>query len=131
MKERKQTFGKKELILILAIAALALMFALVEHVRNSAPAAYVEISVVNTDSKRIVLDTFPLNEDREHNIRTTAGISGEVEGFNYLIIRDGNAWISEADCPNHDCVKKGKISQNGEMLVCIPHRLTVTIIGDY
>lgn len=124
MENQETKFGKREMILIAVIFSSVLIFWLINRSRFSAPAAMVEISIVDENSQKQVLETFDLFEDLEYTIETAGN------GINHLIIQDGKAWISTANCPNHDCVKKGKISQNGEMLVCIPHRLTVAIISE-
>jgi len=57
---------------------------------------------------------------------------GEYElngGTNTLVIKDGKAWISHADCPDHLCVKQGKIRSNGQSIACRPNFLTVTVYG--
>lgn len=51
------------------------------------------------------------------------------DGYNILVIRGGEAWLSEADCPNRLCVKTGKIRYAGQSIVCLPHKLTVRIAG--
>lgn len=130
MDEKKKSLGKREIVLLGAVLAVALVFYLVNQIRYSAPAAFVEISIVDENSNRTVLEKFPLTENLEYTITTEPMNAEEPDGINQLVIQDGKAWISEANCPNHDCVKKGKISQNGEMLVCIPHRLTVSIVGE-
>ena len=130
MQTKQTSIRKKELFLIFGIVLLAAIFALGNRLLHAAPAAYVEVSIVTDDSKRVVLETFDLNKNIEYEIVTEPLLPGEPDGTNHLIIQDGFAWISEANCPNHDCVKKGKIRQNGDMLVCIPHRLTVTIVGE-
>ena len=130
MNEKKKSLGKREIVLLGAVLAVALVFYLVNQIRYSAPAAFVEISIVDENSNRTVLEKFPLAENLEYTITTEPMNAEEPDGINQLVIQDGKAWISEANCPNHDCVKKGKISQNGEMLVCIPHRLTVSIVGE-
>ena len=33
----------------------------------------------------------------------------------------------EADCPDRRCTRMGPISEPGEWMVCLPHRVTVTI----
>ena len=66
---------------------------------------------------------YGLNED----VNTV--IQGEG-GSNRLIIRDGEAWIEEADCPDKLCVRQGHISRTNESLVCLPHRITVRIAGE-
>ena len=50
-------------------------------------------------------------------------------GTNILVIEDGYAWMSEANCPDHICVRQGKIHYTGQVITCLPNRLTVTIEG--
>lgn len=124
MENKNQSMGKRDLILIAVIVAVVCGLFLVKNFLYSAPAAVVEVSIINENSEKEVLVTFDLSESIDYVIKTAD------DGINHLHIQNGEAWISEANCPNHDCVKKGKISQNGEMLVCIPHRLTVSILGE-
>ena len=58
----------------------------------------------------------------------TVRIEG-AEGYNLLVIENGEAWLSEADCPTQLCVKTGKIRYSGQSIVCLPHRLAVRIAG--
>ena len=48
-------------------------------------------------------------------------------GFNTLHIRDGEAWVTDANCPDGICEKAGHISRPGEVIVCMPHRLIITV----
>lgn len=123
MEDKEISFGKREVLLIAGILAVIFFLVLSSRSHFHAPAAQVEVSVVDNDSKKQIIKTFSLSETVEYTIETADG------GINELVIQDGEVWISDANCPNHDCVKKGKISQNGEMLVCIPHRLTVAVVG--
>ena len=50
-------------------------------------------------------------------------------GSNILVIEDGAAWISEADCPDELCVKQGKVRSGGQCITCLPNKLTVTVYG--
>lgn len=50
-------------------------------------------------------------------------------GTNTLVIQDGEAWLSHADCPDSLCVKQGKIRAEGQIITCLPNRLTVTVYG--
>ena len=65
---------------------------------------------------------YALSEDR------TVRIEG-AGGYNLLVIEGGEAWLSEANCPNLLCVKTGKIRYAGQSIVCLPHRLAVRIAG--
>ena len=51
-------------------------------------------------------------------------------GYNVLVIKDGKAFISEADCPNCECIKQGSISNDGEMIFCMPHKLVIKVESD-
>lgn len=50
-------------------------------------------------------------------------------GKNMLIISDGEAYISYAECPDKRCVKTGKISKTGEKIVCLPNMVYVRVVG--
>ena len=113
---------KREFYLVLTILLLVCGCTLANRVLFSEPGAKVEVALITDNSEKTVLETFDLSQD------TTYTISTEPQGMNVLNIQDGTVWISEADCPNQDCVKQGKISMNGEMLVCLPHRITVSIV---
>lgn len=45
-------------------------------------------------------------------------------------IEDGQIWIHEASCPDKICIYQGKISKNGEMIVCIPNRMFIKIVDE-
>ena len=66
---------------------------------------------------------YPLSEEREERIEGT-------EGYNILVIRDGEASVKEADCPDRICVRERAICHVGETIVCLPHRLVVSIEGE-
>lgn len=51
-------------------------------------------------------------------------------GTNTLIIKDGKAYMVDADCPDKLCVRQGKIHRNGETITCLPNKLTVTVIDE-
>ena len=53
---------------------------------------------------------------------------GEAD-YNILQISDGTAAIVEANCGDHTCVRTGRVSREGETIVCLPHKLTVTVVG--
>lgn len=65
--------------------------------------------------------TLPLQQD------TSLDISGSEGGFNHLEIKDGTAYITDADCPDKLCVHQKAIQNQGETLVCLPHRVIVSI----
>jgi hypothetical protein len=59
--------------------------------------------------------------------------SGRYElngGSNILIIQDGEAYLEDANCPDKLCVRQGKIRLSGQVITCLPNRLTVTVYAD-
>ena len=58
---------------------------------------------------------------------TTTTINGADGGQNVLVIKDHQAKIVSADCPDQSCVHQKSISANGESIVCLPHRVVVMI----
>ena len=56
-------------------------------------------------------------------------ISG-TQSADYLTIKSGKAYMSEAGCPDKVCVSQGEISRTGESIICLPNRIVVTIEGN-
>ena len=53
-----------------------------------------------------------------------------AKGINILEIKNGMAYVTEADCPDQVCIRMGKISKTGENIVCLPHKLVIQVEGD-
>ncbi len=53
----------------------------------------------------------------------------EINDSNVLMIENGAAYMTEANCPDKLCINQGKISSDGEMIVCLPNRVFVQIEG--
>ena len=48
---------------------------------------------------------------------------------NILEIKDGRIRMIDADCPDRLCVYEAAASRTGETIVCLPHKLSVRILG--
>jgi len=46
---------------------------------------------------------------------------------NVIVIKDGKVSVTSATCPDRICVKQGAISEKGETIVCLPHKLVIEI----
>lgn len=53
-----------------------------------------------------------------------------ANGFNVIAVTKSGVFVSEADCPDQICVRQGEISQSGESIVCLPHRLVIRLEGE-
>ncbi|MDO4556602.1 MAG: NusG domain II-containing protein [Lachnospiraceae bacterium] len=76
------------------------------------------LAVVYVDTEEYA--SYDLSEDGEYSIETE-------RGTNVLVIKDGEANMTEADCPDKLCVQQKAISKNGETIVCLPHKVVVEI----
>lgn len=76
------------------------------------------VAEIQVDSE--VYGDYPLDEDTDFVIETE-------RGTNHFVIKDGQAAITEASCPDKICVHTGWISETGQTIVCLPNRVSVTI----
>ena len=114
---------KKDIILLGTVFLIALILLGIGHVIKKAPEGagsglYV---CIYRDGKQ--LGIYPLAED------DTLQLGSETEGFNKLVIKEGCAYVSEADCPGQDCINMGRIDESGEEIICLPHKLVICIEG--
>lgn len=107
---------KNDILLILAVLVVAggaWLYTWLSRV----PGGEVVVSIEGEEVHRL-----PLFEDVEISV-------GEGGKSNILTISGGEAWISEASCPDHVCVKSGKVSYDGQTIVCLPNKVVVSIEG--
>ena len=108
---------KNDILLIIAVLLLA---GLLQAVLSAAKTAG-DVAVVSVDG--VIVAELPLNEDRELRLTPQEGTA------NTIIVQNGCVCVREADCPDQICVRQGKIQYAGESIVCLPHKLVVTIQG--
>lgn len=65
----------------------------------------------------------PLNED------ATLVVAGSL-GSNTVEVEAGCVRCAESDCANQVCVDAGWVGSAGQMIVCLPHKLTVQVVAD-
>jgi hypothetical protein len=51
------------------------------------------------------------------------------DGYNIIRIETGRIRIVDADCPDKLCVKTGWITESGQSVICLPHKLIIKIQG--
>ncbi len=114
--KEKIGLGKGERIFIIAVGVVVLVLAFAGFAINHfMPAGNVVITIDNKE-----YDTISLKENERLVIENEYG-------ENVIIIKDEQVFVESANCPDKTCVKQGKIMKTGQSIVCLPHRLTVTI----
>ena len=103
-----------DILLISALLLVALAVSLVT-VLTRQDGTYVEIE---EDGK--IVATYSLDREGEYSLNG---------GTNILVIKEGRAYLTYADCPDHRCIRYGKIRFVGQSIICLPNRLTITVRG--
>ncbi len=107
---------KNDIILLVCVVGVAALALLVLWVMLSGTGDVAVVTVNGEEYARL-----PLDEDTELVIETP-------NGTNILVIKDGNAYMTEADCPDKTCVKTG-VADELRSIVCLPHKVTVSVEG--
>lgn len=105
---------KKDIFIIVGLLVVALISLLVIELTKE-QGTYVVVRI-----NGIEVATYPLDKDNVYELNG---------GTNILCVKNGEAYLIDANCPDHLCVKQGKISHNGETITCLPNKLTVTVSG--
>ena len=110
---------KADLILIAVTLAVVGVLLVLLYAVNGKSGAYVQIEIDG-----IVTETLPLDTDTVFEIITDGG------GENILVIDGGNARVTEANCPDGICKNHSEIHRNGESIICLPHRVVITVVNE-
>ena len=115
--DQKSRYTRDLIIVAVLLAVVLALFFVMRSVqaRSTGSGARAVVTVDGQEVGRYPLKksgTFPLNG-----------------GTNILVVENGEAWVSEADCPDKVCMGMGKISRNGEFIACLPNRLLIVIEG--
>ena len=117
MEQKEKKKYLRDLIIVGALLLAALLALLLVRHRQEAKTGTDAVAVVRTDDGE---EVYPLNKD---------GVFSLNGGTNTLVIENGEAWVSEADCPDKICMGMGKISKNGEFIACLPNRVIIVVEG--
>lgn len=113
----RRRFGKNDRIFIgiLAVVCVLVFFAF-RMLQGSGGSSVT----VTRDGE--VFGTYSLSQDQRIEITDEEG-----KVTNVLVIEDGKASMTEADCPDKLCVHQKAISAENENIVCLPNRIVVTV----
>ena len=107
---------KNDAILIAVILALIAAYALFFLLSREAG----DTVVVTVDG--VIFGEYRLDEDCTVEIRSGQGV-------NILVIEDGYAYVSDADCPDGICARHRPISYDGASIICLPNKVVITIVS--
>lgn len=111
---------RRDLIFAAGVVFVIILCFLLRGALYHGEAAYLEIS---RDGNLISRTRLSELEGQELRIASPDG------GYNLVCIENGGVFVREADCENGNCIRQGVIHRTGESIICLPHKLTVTIVG--
>ncbi len=130
----KKIIGKKDIILIVSLLIIAACTFFVIRIMSD-PGTLV---VVRVDGEDIA--SYPIDRDTTVIFRDGKAIDPDDESFdpasvkksnlsyyNIMQIVNGEVSVIEADCPDKICVHHNPISNDGESIICLPHKFSVHI----
>ena len=69
-----------------------------------------------------IYGTYDLNKDEIIDVKANSH-------HNIVEIKDGEAFITDADCPDKLCIRQGAIDNTSQTIVCLPNKVVIEIIG--
>lgn len=108
---------RADIILFVVLILAALSGILLPFISNGAAAGQVEIRLNGQ-----LYGTYSLKVDRTIRIENQGN-------ENVIVISDGRVHMDFSSCRNQTCVKQGTVSRPGEIIVCLPNRVTAEITG--
>lgn len=109
---------KADFLIIAAVAVIVGVLSFFLYYVNSDSG-----NTVTVEKDGEIIETLSLNEDCEKQY----DFNGET---NTLLIKDGKATVTEANCPDGICAEHKPINRSGESIICLPHKLVITVRND-
>lgn len=110
---------KKDLFLFGILLAIGIVgFVVFKGIQKSATLSH-QVLKISVDGE--VYGEYSLKDKQEIKIGDTNVCQIE---------EDGTVIMTKAECPDHLCVKQGKIRQFGESIICLPNKVVLEIVTD-
>lgn len=109
----KKELKKNDIVLIIMILVIAVLCLLLHRIVGEKSADYITVKVNGK-----IEGVYSLADDREIELN---------HGSNILKIKNGEADMVSADCPDQLCVKQKAISKNKESIICLPNKIIVEV----
>lgn len=105
---------KRDMILIGVILSAALILWVLSRILIPDEGSLLRITVDHE-----IYGEYPLDQDQTIVINDT----------NVCEIKDGKVKMTEADCPDHLCMKTAAVTKNGGTIVCLPNRVFLEVVN--
>ena len=119
--ENRKVIRLSDIFLIAIILCIALLFLFIQKITSKDGTKVIVMQDGEFIHEFLISEN--LHGDNALRIVTPYGV-------NVLEIKSGEASVIEADCPDGLCVKQKAISKQGESIICLPHKLVITVESD-
>ena len=110
---------KRDIVLIALLLAAALALYVGAQMLGAAEVSSV---VVTVDGAEVLRKPLAVNDSYE--IRQDDG------SVNVITVENGAVYMKEANCRDGLCVRQGRMRSAARTIVCLPHKLMVTLSGE-
>lgn len=118
MENTNHSSRKNDQVLIIFILIIAAIGGTSYYLTHRTPALQAEVTV---DGE--IIEILDMSKNQEVTVRGKSGLT------NHLIVENGQIRCSEATCPDKVCVHQGRQSHDGDLIVCLPNKMIVKVIG--
>lgn len=110
---------KRDILIIGALLLTALALYLLAQASLGGEASTV---VVTVDGEVVLRKPLAVNDTYE--------IRQEDGSVNVIVVENGSVYMKEANCRDGLCIHQGKMRNAAKTIVCLPHKLTVSLTGE-
>jgi len=113
----RSTLKKGDKIIVFLLVLFVAFFIFERYVFSKSK---VQSIIIRSDGS--IVKDIPLKDNGEYLIKSK-------EGELTFIIQSQEVKVIESTCPDKLCIKQGWISKQGESIICLPNRISITITG--
>lgn len=109
---------KGDIVIYLLVFSVSIIIFLQSFLFGKSGTAY-RVEIISENGKH----TYSLSENRKEELKSN--------GYRLdIITENGKVWVENAQCPDKCCQNRGKISDSGDSIVCLPAKCVISIIGE-
>ena len=114
----KKRFGKNDVIFISFLILFCVAVCVFVYKGGSVEGSTISITIDGAE-----YGTYSLLEEQTITIEQNGNI-------NIIEIKDGEAYMKDASCPDQLCVDQNEISYDKESIICLPNKVVITVTSD-
>lgn len=114
----KKRFGKNDVIFISFLVLFCVGVCVAVYKGGAVEGSTISITIDGAE-----YGTYSLLEEQTITIEQDGHI-------NIIEIKNGEAYMKEASCPDQLCVDQNEISFDKESIICLPNKVVITVTSD-